>query len=589
MFDRERNWYIEMKKLMLGNEAVARGAYEAGVTVVSSYPGTPSTEITESIVQYEEIYAEWAPNEKVAGEVAIGASIAGARSMSCMKHVGLNVMADPVFTVSYIGVNGGLVFCVADDPGMHSSQNEQDSRHYAKAAKVMMLEPSDSQECKEFTKQAYELSEQFDVPVFIRLSTRISHSQSLVELCPREEVALKDYEKNIPKNVMMPGMAKKRHVVVEERQKKLAEYAETAPMNIMEMHSDKIGIITSGISYMYAKEALGDQASYLKLGMVYPLPEKLIRDFASKVEKLYVIEELDPFFEEHCRAMGIEVIGKEAFTMLGEYTPTMIRKAVLGQEAAEKAVVEEEIPARPPVLCPGCPHRGTFYVLKKLGLVVSGDIGCYTLGAVAPLQSVDTTICMGASVSAALGMAKARGAEFNKKLVSVIGDSTFMHSGITGLVDIVYNKGNNTVIILDNSITGMTGHQDNPTTGYTIRKEPTKQVNLVALCKSIGIEHIQVADPFDVAEFEKVVKEEVEREEPSVIIAQRPCALLKSVKYTGHCVVNDNCKKCKMCMKLGCPAISFDGETIKIDTTQCNGCGLCVNVCPFHAIEKVEE
>lgn len=575
-----------MKKLMLGNAAVARGAYEAGVRVVASYPGTPSTEITENIVKYDDVYVEWSPNEKVAGEVAIGASIAGARSMSCMKHVGLNVMADPVFTASYTGVNGGLVLCVADDQGMHSSQNEQDSRHYAKAAKLLMLEPSDSRECKEFTKQAFEISEKFDIPVIVRLSTRVSHSQGLVEECLRDEVALKDYEKNIAKYVMMPGNAKKRHVVVEDRMRALEEFANEMPLNEVEMNSDKIGVITSGISYMYAKEALGDAVSFLKLGMVYPLPEKLIRDFASKVEKLYVIEELDPFIEEYIKTLGIEVIGKEKFTLLGEYTPAMIKKAVLGEDAPESVKIEEEIPARPPVMCPGCPHRGTFYVLKKLGLVVSGDIGCYTLGAVAPLASVDTTICMGASVSAAMGMAKARGPEFNKKLVSVIGDSTFMHSGITGLVDIVYNKGANTVIILDNSITGMTGHQDNPTTGYTIRKEETKQVNLITLCKSIGVEHVVVSDPFDVKEFERVVKEEVERDEPSVIIAQRPCALLKTVKYTGHCKINDNCKKCKMCMKLGCPAISADGDGVKIDITQCNGCGLCMNVCPFHAIDK---
>ena len=578
-----------MKKLMLGNEAIARGAYEAGVTVTASYPGTPSTEITENIAKYDDVYTEWAPNEKVAAEVAIGASIGGARSMSCMKHVGMNVMADPLFTVSYTGVNGGLVFCVADDPGMHSSQNEQDSRHYAKASKVLMLEPSDSLECKHFAKRAFELSEQFDTPVIIRLSTRVSHSQGLVEECERENIALKDYEKNVQKYVMMPGMAKKRHVVVEDRIKAEREFAENCEFNTVEMNSDKIGVITSGISYMYAKEALGDRVSYLKLGMVYPLPEKLIKDFASKVEKVYVIEELDPVFEEHCKSLGIEVIGKDKFTLLGEYTPTMIKGVIFGEKPAEKVVPNEELPIRPPVMCPGCPHRGTFYVLKKLGLTVSGDIGCYTLGAPAPLASVDTTICMGASVSAALGMAKARGSEFNKKLVSVIGDSTFMHSGITGLVDIVYNKGANTVIILDNSITGMTGHQDNPTTGYTIKKEPTKQVNLITLCKAVGVDRIVVADPFDVKNFEKVVKEEVAADEPSVIIAQRPCALLKTVKYTGHCHVSDNCKKCKMCMKLGCPAISWDGENIKIDTTQCNGCGLCVNVCPFGAIEKVGE
>ena len=578
-----------MAKLMIGNAAVAQGAYEAGVRVVSSYPGTPSTEITESIVQYPEVYVEWAPNEKVACEVAIGASMAGARSMTCCKHVGFNVMADPVFTVSYIGVNGGMVICVADDPGMHSSQNEQDSRHYAKAAKIAMLEPSDSGECRAFTKAAFELSERFDVPFVIRLSTRVSHSQSLVETEPREEIDLKPYEKNVQKNVMMPAMAIKRHVVVEERAKKLVEFAETTGLNRVEDNGSKIGVITSGISYMYAREALGDSVNYLKLGMAYPMPEKKIRDFAAKCDKVFVIEELDPFIEEHCRAIGVEVIGKDAFTLLGEYTPAMIAKAVLGREPAPAAQADEPIPVRPPVMCPGCPHRGTFYVLKKLGLTVSGDIGCYTLGATQPLASVDSTICMGASVSAALGMAKARGPEFNKKLVSVIGDSTFIHSGITGLIDIVYNKGANTVIILDNSITGMTGHQDNPTTGKTIRGEATKQVDLELLARAVGVEHVVVADPFDVKRFEQVVREEVERDEPSVIIAQRPCALLKYVKYSGRCVVTDRCKKCKMCMKLGCPAISVKDGAVRIDPNQCNGCGLCVNVCPFGAIEKEAE
>ncbi len=577
-----------MKKLLLGNAAVARGAYEAGVRVVSSYPGTPSTEITEEIVKFEEIYAEWAPNEKVAAEVAIGASIGGARAMSCMKHVGLNVMADPVFTASYTGVGGGLVLCVADDPGMHSSQNEQDSRHYAKASKIMMLEPSDSSECKEFTRAAFALSEEFDTPVFIRLSTRVSHSQSLVELGEREEKELLPYEKNIGKYVMMPANAIKRHVVVEDRISALTAFAETSALNTVEENGARVGVITSGISYMYAKEALGEKVDYLKLGMVYPLPEKLLLDFAASHDIVYVVEELDPFIEEHCRALGMKVKGKELFTLLGEYTPAMIAKAVLGEDAPEKVALEEAIPVRPPVMCAGCPHRGTFYVLKKLGVTVSGDIGCYTLGAVMPLASVDTTVCMGASVSAAHGMAKARGAEFNKKLVSVIGDSTFMHSGITGLVDIVYNKGANTVIILDNSITGMTGHQDNPTTGYTIRGEETKQVNLVSLCRSIGVEHVVVADPFDTKEFEKVVKAELEREEPSVIIAQRPCALLKSVKYTGHCKITEKCKKCKLCMKLGCPAITVKDGSVVIDATQCNGCGLCVGVCPFGAIEKEE-
>ena len=451
--------------------------------------------------------------------------------------------------------------------------------------------PSDSGECKEFTKTAYELSEKYDTPVFLRLSTRVSHSQSLVEEEEKQEVALKDYEKNPQKYVMMPGNAIKRHVVVEDRINALKEMAETSPLNRVEENGSKIGIIAGGIAYMYAKEALGDKADYLKIGIVYPLPEKKIKEFASKYDKVFVIEELDPVIEDFCKSIGVDVIGKDVFTLQGEYTPSMIKKAVLGTDAPEFDVIDEPTPVRPPVMCAGCPHRGTFYILKKLGLVVSGDIGCYTLGATPPLQSVDTTICMGASISAAHGMAKARGAEFNKKLVSVIGDSTFMHSGITGLVDIVYNKGNNTVIILDNSITGMTGHQDNPTTGYTIRKEETKQVNLITLCKSIGIEHVVVADPFDVKNFEKVVKEEVEREEPSVIIAQRPCALLPNMrkKYSGHCHITDKCKKCKMCMKLGCPAISLDGDTVKIDTTQCNGCGLCTNVCPFGAIEKEEK
>ena len=579
-----------MKKLMLGNAAVARGAYEAGVRFVSSYPGTPSTEITENMVQYQEIYAEWAPNEKVACEAAIGASYGGARSMSCMKHVGLNVMADPVFTVSYTGILGGLVLCVADDPGMHSSQNEQDSRHYAEAAKLPMLEPSDSAECKEFTKRAYEISEQFDAPVFLRLSTRVSHSQSLVELCDREERALLPYEKNPQKYVMMPANAKPRHVEVEKRQAALNAFAETSDLNKIENNGSKIGVITAGISYLYAKEALGDKVNYLKLGMVYPLPAKKIKEFAALCETVYVIEELDPVIETFAKANGVSVIGKEAFTLLGEYTPKMIKKAVLGEDWYEYTEVTEPLPGRPPVMCAGCPHRGTFYVLKKLGVTVSGDIGCYTLGAAPPLTSVDTVVCMGASIGVAMGMGKVRGKEFTQKAVSVIGDSTFIHSGITGLIDVVYNKGNNTVIILDNSITCMTGHQDNPTTGYTIYKEPTKQVNLVALAKAIGVEedNIKVADPFDIKTFEAVVKEELSKDAPSVIIAQRPCALLKTVKYTGHCTISDKCRNCRMCMKLGCPAICVKDGKVVIDKTQCNGCGLCTGVCPFGAIEKEE-
>ena len=578
-----------MKKLMIGNSAVARGAYEAGVKVVSSYPGTPSTEITESVVEYENIYVEWAPNEKVACETAIGASIAGGRAMTCMKHVGLNVMADPVFTVSYIGVNGGLVLCVADDPGMHSSQNEQDSRHYAKASKIPMLEPSDSQECKDFTKLAFSLSEEYDVPVFIRLSTRVSHSQSMVELCEPENVELKPYEKNIRKNVMMPANAILKHVEVEKRELALQELANSISINKVENNGAKVGVITSGIVYQYAKEALGDSVNYLKLGMVYPLPKKLIEDFAKSVDTLYILEELDGFIEEYVKSIGVDCKGKELFSLLGEYSQNLIKKVILNQDvdAFEKV---EGLPIRPPVMCAGCPHRGTFYVLNKLGVTVSGDIGCYTLGAVAPLSSVDTTICMGASVSAAHGMVKARGNDFSKKLVAVIGDSTFIHSGITGLIDIVYNKGNNTVIILDNSITGMTGHQDNPTTGFTIRKEPTKQVDLLALCKAVGVDRVRVEDPFDLAGFEKAVKEELLADEPSVIIAQRPCALLKTVKYSGKCVVDsDKCRSCKKCMKLGCPAIVFENGKAKIQETQCNGCGLCINVCPFNAISKEEE
>lgn len=577
------------KKLMLGNEAVARGAYEGGARVVASYPGTPSTEITEEIAKYDEIYSEWAPNEKVAAEVAIGAATMGARSMTCMKHVGFNVAADPIFTVSYIGVNAGMVIAVADDPGMHSSQNEQDSRHYAKAAKIPMLEPADSGECKEFTKKAFELSERFDTPFIIRLSTRISHSQSLVSLEERNDPGVRDYIKNPGKNVMMPAMAKKRHVDVEKRMADLKEFAETCEFNTVEDNHSKIGVIADGIAYQYAKEALGNQVNYLKLGMVYPMPEKLIRDFAAKVEILYVIEELDPVIEEHCKVIGIPVVGKEKFSLIGEYTAAKIKTVVLGEAAPFQYRAEEAVPVRPPVMCPGCPHRATYYVLKKLGLVVSGDIGCYTLGALAPLQSVDTCVCMGASVSAALGMEKARGKEFSKKLVSVIGDSTFMHSGITGLIDIVYNKGNNTVIILDNSITGMTGHQDNPTTGKTIKGEPTKAVDLEKLAHAVGIDRVRICDPFDMEAFEKVVREETEADEPSVIIAQRPCALLKSVNYGAPVKINqDKCKKCKMCMKIGCPAIFINEEgNITIDDSLCNGCGLCMRMCKFDAIEKV--
>ncbi len=577
-----------MKKILLGNAAVARGAYEAGVNFVSSYPGTPSTEITEECAKFNEIYCEWAPNEKVAAEAAIGASIAGGRAMSCCKHVGLNVMADPVFTASYTGVNGGLVLAVADDPGMHSSQNEQDSRHYAVAAKILMLEPSDSGECKEFTKAAFRLSEEYDTPVFLRLTTRVAHSQSIVELSEPEPQKVRPYEKNAAKNVMVPANAIKRHVIVEDRMRKLSDFAENCPFNKTEDNGAKIGVIASGITYLYAKEALGNNANYLKLGMIHPLPEKLIRDFCKKQEIVYVLEELDPVIENHCKTLGVQVEGKNRFSFLGEYSVNGIRRVILHEETSAPETTANT-PVRPPVMCPGCPHRGTFYVLKKLGLTVSGDIGCYTLGAAPPLSSIDTTVCMGASVSAAHGMIKVRGEEAAKKTVSVIGDSTFIHSGITGLINTVYNKGGGTVIILDNSITGMTGHQQNPTTGKTIRGEATKQVDLELLCKAVGIDHVRIADPFDVKTFEAVVKEECARPEPSVIIAQRPCALLKQVKYTGCCEITDKCRNCKVCLKAGCPAIAVkDGRPV-IDASQCNGCGLCVNVCPFGAIEKKED
>ena len=575
-----------MKKLMLGNEAIARGAYEAGVTVASAYPGTPSTEITEYIAKYDDIYAEWAPNEKVALEVAIGASFGGARSVCAMKHVGLNVAADPLFTVSYTGVNGGLVICVADDPGMHSSQNEQDSRNYALAAKVPMLEPSDSQECKDYMKKALEISEEFDTPVILRLTTRISHSRSIVELNDREEIPLKPYKKDFGKNVMMPAMARKRHVMVEERMKNLALYAEKTGLNKIIWGNTGIGVITSGISYQYSREAFGD-VSYLKLGMVHPLPENLIKEFASKVKTLYVIEELDPFIETFLKKSGINCIGKEKLPVVGEYSAALIRQKLLGMDCTDSKEKQEDVPARPPVLCPGCPHRGVFYTLKKNKLIVIGDIGCYTLGALPPLESMDTCICMGASIGMAHGIEKARGGDFARKTVAVIGDSTFIHSGITGLIDIVYNKGTSTVIIVDNSITGMTGHQDNPCTGKTLKGETTRQVDLVKLCHAIGIDRVRICDPFDLDEFDKAIKEETELNEPSVIIAQRACALLKSIKYGGSVRVNDDlCKYCKACMRLGCPAIVDTGEGIRINDALCVGCNLCIDVCKFNAFEK---
>lgn len=575
-----------MKKLMLGNEAIARGLYEAGVKIVSSYPGTPSTEITEFAAKYDDIYCEWAPNEKVATEVAFGASLRGARTACAMKHVGLNVAADPLFTLSYTGVNGGLVLFVADDPAMHSSQNEQDSRHYAIAAKVPMLEPADSAEAKEFVKQAYEISEKYDTPVIVRMCTRIAHSQSTVELCDRVEKELPEYEKNPQKYIMAPANAVRRHPFVEERTKKISALGETTDLNRVEMGGTEIGIVCSGTCYQYVKEVFGDTVSVLKLGIVNPLPNKLFKDFAAKVDKLYVIEELDGIIESHLKNIGIDCIGKEMFSPIGEYNQTTIRKA-FGLDVPESVELDTPVPARPPVMCAGCPHRGMFYTLSKHKITVLGDIGCYTLGSAAPLFALDSTLCMGASVSGIHGFNKAGGPENEHKTVCVIGDSTFMHSGMTGLVNIAYNQSNSTVIILDNHITGMTGHQQNPTTGYTLKGEPVAAVNLENLCRSIGINRVRVVDPYNIAECEKAVLEELAVDEPSVIISRRPCMLLKYVKAKSPVKVNeDKCVGCRMCMKIGCPAISFKDKKAKVDFTQCVGCDVCTQMCKLGAIEK---
>ncbi|MBR4836300.1 MAG: indolepyruvate ferredoxin oxidoreductase subunit alpha [Clostridia bacterium] len=577
-----------MKKLMLGNEAVARGFYEAGCRVVSSYPGTPSTEITEYAATYDDIYCEWAPNEKVGMEVAFGASLAGARSACCMKHVGLNVAADPLFTLSYTGVNGGLVICVADDPGMHSSQNEQDSRHYAEAAKIPMLEPSDSAEAKEFTKKAFELSEEFDTPVILRTCTRIAHSQGSVELLDRENDAIKPYEKNPRKYIMAPANAIGRHPVVEDRQAKMAALAETSPLNRVEMGDTALGIITSGTCYQYVKEIFGDKASVLKLGMVNPLPKNLILDFAAKVDRLVVIEELDPYIENYCKALGLKVDGKNIFPICGEFSQRLIAEKL--QVNIPEYTSAEVVPNRPPVMCAGCPHRGLFYLLSKKKVTVLGDIGCYTLGSAAPLSAIDSVVCMGASISGVHGFNKALGEAAEKKTVAVIGDSTFMHSGMTGLANIAYNGTNSTVIIVDNSITGMTGHQQNPTTGYNINGDPATKIDLEALCHALGIKRVKVVDPYDLKATEAVLNEEIAADEPSVIISRRPCALLKYVKAKPSLVVeNDKCRSCKMCMKIGCPAISMKDGKAKIDETLCVGCGVCKQMCAFDAILGGEE
>ncbi|KOA18429.1 2-oxoacid ferredoxin oxidoreductase [Clostridium homopropionicum DSM 5847] len=575
-----------MKKLLLGNEAVARGAYEYGVTVATAYPGTPSTEITEYIAKYDNINVEWSPNEKVALEVGIGASIAGARTIVSMKHVGLNVAADPLMSISYPGVNAGLVVAVADDPGQHSSQNEQDTRYFGIAAKVPVVEPSDSEECKEFLGQALKISEEFDTPVILRLSTRVSHSQSIVEIKAKGEYHLKDYDQNPNKYIVAPAVAKKRRVVAEERLRKLEEFAEITDLNKVEYNNLNIGIITSGIAYQYSKEVMPN-ASYLKLGLSYPLPKNKITEFVNRCDKVYVVEELEPIFEEKIKSWGLKVIGKEIIPTIGELSPEIIRKAILNEtlEGVEPDF-SKKVPGRPPVLCPGCHHRGVFYILKKLGLHASGDIGCYTLAAFAPLNSMDTSICMGASVGMALGFEKARGKDFAKKSVAVLGDSTFIHSGITGLIDVVYNKGNTTVIILDNSITGMTGHQENPATGYTLKGEPTVAIDFEAIGRAVGIKRIRTIDAFDIENLEKIIKEETAAEEPSLIITKRPCMLLKRANMVKKSlkIDKDACKGCKACMKIGCPAIAFKNNKAEINSILCVGCDLCTKVCKFNAI-----
>lgn len=574
-------------KIMLGNEAIARGAYEAGVKVSAAYPGTPSTEISENVVKYPEIYCEWSPNEKVAMEVAIGASISGVRSMASMKHVGVNVAADPLYTISYSGVNGGLVLVAADDPGLYSSQNEQDTRCVARAAMVPVLEPSDSQEAKEFVKLAFELSEKYDTPMIVRTTTRLAHSQGPVTLKDREDPEDKVYERNPAKFVMMPGNAKGRHVFVEQRLKKMAEDACRLPVNRMELNDTKIGFITSGIAYQYVKEAC-PEASVLKLGLVHPLPRKLIEEFAKKVETLYIFEELEPVFEEQIRSWGIRCLGKEIFTVQGEYSANMLRKAVLGQNV--EATAAAKVPARPPILCPGCPHRSVYSVLNKLKIHAAGDIGCYTLGAVAPLSVVDTTVCMGASISTLHGMEKAKGKDYIKNWVAVIGDSTFMHTGVNSLMNMVYNQGTGTVMILDNSTTGMTGHQDHAATGKTLMGEVVPAIDIPNLCRAMGIKNVVEVNAFDIAALEKVIKEEVAKDEVSVIITKSPCVLLKGNKFTTKCAaVADKCKKCGACLRPGCPALTKRADgTIAIDATMCNGCGLCKQLCKFGAIETVE-
>ncbi|MBU0995603.1 MAG: indolepyruvate ferredoxin oxidoreductase subunit alpha [Proteobacteria bacterium] len=582
-----------MKLLLSGNEAIARGAYEAGVKVAAAYPGTPSTEILENIIDYPDIYAEWAPNEKVALEVGIGASIAGERTIVVMKHVGVNVAADPLFTLSYTGVRGGVVIITADDPAMHSSQNEQDNRNYAKFAKVPMLEPSDSQEAKDFVLKAFEISETFDTPVFIRTTTRVSHSKSLVELSEPAKRNPKDtLERDPQKYVMLPNHARARHPLVEKRLDKLQAFSDAFEENRIELNDLNIGIIADSVAYQYAKEAFPEY-SFLKISMVHPLPLKKIREFADQVKKLYVFEELDPFIEEQVKALGISVTGKDVFPICGEFDPSTAIEGISGLKISipNKPLIDV-LPPRPPNMCPGCPHRGLFYTLKQLKVFVTGDIGCYTLAALPPLQIIDSCICMGASIGNAHGIDKALGDKIQGKVVAVIGDSTFMHSGITGLLDIVYNNGNSTVIILDNRTTAMTGRQENPGTGYTLMGKPAKRLDLEALTRALGVEHVRKVDPYDLKTLKAILKDELERKAPSVIITEAPCVLHKRSYQKGAkplTVNSDVCIGCKTCTHIGCPAISFvktddkKGKSV-INEALCTGCDVCAQICKVKAI-----